>query len=188
MRTSCALWEREGQALLDGEGGGDAEAADVGVVLLIADTADRVCDAVAIGATMQVRCSRGAGDLCSLQHSPARVGEPPPLPKVNAAPVLDAAAAPSAAAAAAGASSDAAALHVSSDAAAEVSADLGADIAAHEASLRRLALLYDMPLLAQHAFRDAAKRDGVGGGSGDKQRMKTIMKQVRHPSPALRAT
>lgn len=83
MRKSCALWEREGEALLDGDGNGDGEATDVGFVLLIADTADRVRDSVALGATLQVRCACGlravqivevAGVHGRLVHVPAVAG------------------------------------------------------------------------------------------------------------------
>ena len=61
-----------------------------------------------------------------------------------------------------------------------------AERAGHVEEMRRLALQYDVPLLATHAFRSAAQADGLGGGSGDKKRMKAIMKQARPARPRLR--
>lgn len=65
MRASCSLWEREGEALLEE---GDGDAADVGIVLLVADTADRVRDAVAISAQLRVRAARASTSVTSRRH------------------------------------------------------------------------------------------------------------------------
>eukprot|EP00892_Ulva_mutabilis_P011670 jgi/Ulvmu1/8876/UM049_0058.1 len=159
MRASCSLWEKKGQALLEASGDGDGDTADIGAVLLVADTADRVRDAVAIDT--QTRKSLAA----PAAQEAAAVGTPAAARAAPTRAVADGGAAEGAAPAAAA----------------------PAARAAHVAELKRLALLYDVPLLETHALRAEAQRHGIGGASGDKQRMKTIMKQVSSLATSLPA-